>query len=148
MARQALQLDEFIEPEAGLQEAIAQAFAKLIRPPAEWAAYPAGHISLDGQQAAKLYRAGLRPNWPDFLVLHAGHLIGIEVKTVDGELSRTRIVRSRRSGRPRIVEGQRDVFPRLKAAGMHGPHVVRSVEHALTMLEAEGVPLVAWRIAA
>lgn len=140
-------LNEYVQAEVDLQAAGADAFDKLLRPPAMWTAFPAGHIELTGAQAARLYRIGLKPNWPDHLVLHDGKLIGIEWKTVDGELSRSRTVHTKR-GAPRYISGQRDVFPMLKRAGMLGPHVCMSVEAALNVLAAYGVPMANWRIAA
>ena len=102
--------------EDDLHEAVAQALAVLVLPPAEWTTFPAGHVKLTGQAAAKLARLGLKRNWPDVLVLH-GVLYGIELKRPGGSLSRTRTVRTRRGG-ARIVEGQREAFPRLERAGM------------------------------
>ena len=142
-----MRLEEFVPPEDRLQVSVADALAKLLRPPAQFAAYPAGHIRLTGQQASKLYRAGLRAAWPDLLVLFPGKLIGIELKTLDGVLSRSRWVRTKR-GKPRWVEGQREMFPKLKAAGMRGPYLCRSVEQVLHVLEAEGCPLLKWQVAA
>jgi hypothetical protein len=127
-----------IPPETELQEAVADALDLLLMPPATWAAYPAGHIKLSGQAAAKLARMGLKRSWPDVLVLHRT-LHGIELKRRGGALSRTRTVRTRRGG-VRIVEGQRDVFPRLEAAGMRLA-VCDSVEGVLATLAAWGVPL-------
>jgi hypothetical protein len=148
MASPAL-LDEYVPPEVDLQAAAARAFDVLIRPPAMWTAFPAGHIQLDSQQAARLARIGMKRNWPDHLVLIPDKLIGIEWKKPgqQNELSRSRWVTSRRTGARRWVEGQREAFPKLRAAGMH-IHVCISVEHALQILEAEGVPMLPWRRAA
>lgn len=125
-----------ITPEADLHEAVAQALNLLLMPPAEWTTFPAGHVKLTGQAAAKLARLGLKRSWPDILVLH-DVLYGIELKRVGGQLSRTRSVRTRR-GRLRVVEGQRDVFPRLEAVGMRLA-VCDSVDTMLTQLEAWGI---------
>jgi hypothetical protein len=133
--------------EVDLQAAGEAAFATLIRPPAEFTAFPAGHLKLTGAQAARLTRIGLKRSWPDHLVLYAGKLIGIEWKKPGEALSRSRWVRTK-SGRSRWVEGQREVFPRLAGQGMRGPYVCETVEQALEALEAEGVPMVRWRIAA
>jgi hypothetical protein len=133
--------------EVDLQVAGEAAFSRLIRSPAEWTAFPAGHLKLTGQQAARLTRIGLKRSWPDHLVLHAGKLIGIEWKKPGESLSRSRWVRTK-NGKSRWVEGQREVFPRLAQQGMRGPYVCQTVEQALSALEAEGVPLVRWRIAA
>jgi hypothetical protein len=140
-------LTEELRAEKDLQADGEAAFARLIRPPAEWTAFPAGHLKLTGAQAARLTRIGLRRSWPDHLVLHAGKLIGIEWKKRGETLSRSRWVRTK-SGKSRWVEGQREVFPRLAEQGMRGPYVCETVEQALEALEAEGVPMVRWRIAA
>jgi hypothetical protein len=146
--RPALVLDEYVQAEVSLQEAGAQAFDRLLRPPAMWTAVNVGHIELTAAQAAKVYRVGVKPNWPDHLVIFPGKLVGIEWKTRDGALSISRVVHTRRSGRPRYVEGQRDVFPKLTLAGMRGPYVCITVEQALRMLQAEGCPMLPWSMAA
>jgi hypothetical protein len=144
----AFALDEYVPPEVDLQAAGADAFDKLLRPPAMWTAMPMGHIKLTGQQAARLHRIGAKRNWPDHLILHGGRLIGIEWKKPGtGKLSITRIEHTKR-GRPRLVEGQREVFPRLKAAGMIGPFECSSVDHALRILRALEVPMLAWEVMA
>ncbi len=127
-----------VPPETDLHAAVADALTILVLPPAEWTTFPAGHIELTGQAAAKLARLGLKRNWPDVLVLH-GVLHGIELKRPGGTLSRARTVRTRR-GRLRHVEGQREVFPRLEAAGMRLA-VCESLDEVLAALRGWGVPL-------
>lgn len=127
-----------VPPEIDLHEAVAQALSVLILPPAEWTTFPAGHVKLTGQAASKLARLGLKRNWPDVLVLH-GAIFGIELKRPGGSLSRTRTVRTRRGG-ARIVEGQREAFPRLERAGMRLA-VCESVPEVLATLRKWGVPL-------
>ena len=146
-APEALRLDEYVAAEVDLQAAGAHAFEVLIRPPAVFTAFPGGHIQLTGQQAARFARIGLKRNWPDHLVLHDGRIIGIEWKKPGEELSHSRWVRTRK-GKPRFVEGQREGFRKLKAAGMVGPYLCISVEQALAILEAHGVPMLPWRMAA
>jgi phosphoglycolate phosphatase-like HAD superfamily hydrolase len=146
VAAPALQLDEYELPEVDIQAAAASAFDRLIRPPAVWTAFPAGHIQLTGQQAARFSRIGLKRNWPDHLVLHDSRLIGLEFKRPGEKLSISRWVRTKR-GKARWVEGQREAFPKLKAAGMR-LFVCTSVEQALMILEEEGVPMLKWRVAA
>jgi hypothetical protein len=124
--------------EDDLHAAVAHALDVLLLPPATWTTFPAGNVELTGQAAGKLVRLGLKRGWPDVLVLH-GSLYGIELKRVDGTLSRTRTVRNRR-GALRVVEGQRDTFPRLEAAGMRIA-VCRSVNEVLATLAGWNVPL-------
>jgi hypothetical protein len=127
-----------VPPENDLHTAVADALAVLVMPPAEWTTFPAGHVALSGQAAAKLARLGLKRSWPDILVVHGG-LFGIELKRPGGRLSITRIVRTKR-GRARVVEGQREAFPRLEAAGMQIA-VCESVDAVLAALGAWNVPL-------
>jgi hypothetical protein len=142
----AFQLDEYVQPEVDLQAAGAEAFDRLLRPPAMWTAIALGHIELTGQQAARLSRIGLKRSWPDHLVLWPGNIVGIEWKTGDGRLSISRIVHTKR-GKPRWVEGQRETFPKLKAAGMR-IFVCSSVDHALRILQAMECPMLNWEITA
>ena len=125
--------------EQELHEATASAFHRLIAPPAQWAFYPAGAIQLTAAQAAKLVRMGLQRGWPDFLVLY-DWLYGIELKRHGAQLSKTRIVRTRR-GSPRTLVGQADVFPQLRTAGMRDIAVCYSVEEAIAALERWHIPL-------
>ena len=122
-----------------LHEAVVQLLNIALIPPAEWCCYPAGHIPLPPRWAAKLFRMGLQPSWPDFLVVHGGQIIGIELKVGMGELSRTRIVRTKRGG-VRVVVGQEAMHKRLRAAGMK-VFVCRSTDAVLEALADCGVPL-------
>lgn len=122
-----------------IHASVARALDLLLMPPAVWTTFPAGGYLLTPAAAARLTRLGLKRGWPDVLVLHDGHLHGIELKAPGGRLSVTRSVRTRRGGM-RIVEGQRDVHPRLIAAGMRLA-VCNNVHAALDTLRAWGVPL-------
>ena len=139
MGHPAFALDEYVQPEVDLQAAGAQAFDRLLRPPAMWTAIALGHIELTGQQAARLSRIGLKRSWPDHLIMWPENVVGIEWKTGDGKLSISRVVHTKR-GKPRWVEGQRETFPKLKAAGMR-IYVCISVGHALRILKALGCPM-------
>ena len=109
-----------------------------VAPPAMWTCFPAGNVPLPPEYAAKLARMGLHAGWPDFLIVHRG-IFGVELKTANGVLSRTRTVRTRRGGL-RVVEGQCVVFPRLVAAGMCIA-VCRSVDEVLAALADWSIPL-------
>jgi hypothetical protein len=145
--RRAFKLTPYVPEEVDLQAAGAEAFARLIRDPVQWTAFPAGHLKLTGQQAARLTRIGLKRSWPDHLILFDGKLIGIEWKRRGETLSRSRWVTTK-AGKSRWVDGQREIFPLLASQGMRGPYVCETVEAALLALEAEGIPMVNWRIAA
>lgn len=121
-----------------MHAAVADALDRLLLPPAEWTCFPAGHVPLPARFAVKLARMGLKRNWPDILVLH-GRLHGIELKRPGQGLSRARWVPTRRGGN-RYVEGQREVFPRLEAAGMKLA-TCHTVVGVLDQLTAWGVPL-------
>ena len=142
MGHPAFQLEEWIAPEVDLQAAGAQAFDRLLRPPAMWTAIALGHIELTGQQSARLARIGLKRSWPDHLIMWPGEVVGIEWKTGDGRLSISRVVHTKR-GKARWVEGQRETFPKLKAAGMR-IYVCITVGHALGILKALGCPMLKW----
>ena len=139
-----LKLTRDVTPEDTLHVSVVDLLAKIVLPPAEWAAYPAGWSELTGQQKAKFYRMGLRQAWPDFLISFNGFL-GIELKTEMGRLSASRFVKVRdRRGNivSRWVEGQREMFPRLVASGGFKRIVVcRSPEDVISELRAFGVPL-------
>jgi hypothetical protein len=139
MTARRFRLSPPVIPEQELHETVAALCERLIAPPAQWALYPAGAIQLTGHQVAKLARMGLQRGWPDFLILHKW-LYGLELKRLGGQLSRTRLGRTRR-GTPRILDGQVDVFPRLIAAGMRDIAICHSAEEALAALERWGVPL-------
>lgn len=134
----AFRLTAMIPPEDDLHQVVADALDRLVMPPAEWTTFAAGHVPLPAQFAVKLARLGLKRSWPDILVLH-GALHGIELKRVGQGLSHTRTVRTVR-GNLRVVEGQREVFPRLEAAGMRIA-VCHTVVEVLDALAKWGVPL-------
>lgn len=125
-------------PEHTFHVSIAELLDRVLLPPAMWTTFPAGHIKLPIQAAAKLARLGLKRSWPDILVLH-GVLHGIELKAAGGALSRTRIVKSK-AGAIRVVEGQTVVFPRLRAAGMKIA-VCETIDDVLASLWVWGVPM-------
>jgi hypothetical protein len=130
-------------PERDIQHACADALDRLLLPPAVWFSAAIGATKLTPQQAAALARAGVKRGWPDLYVItpivHGSRIIGVELKRRTGRLSKTRIVRTK-SGAPRILEGQEDVFLRLQAAGMI-IEIARSVPEMLDALKRWDVPL-------
>lgn len=122
-----------------LHASVAAALNTLLLPPAQWTTFPAGHGLLTPQAAARLYRLGLQPGWPDVLVVHNGRLFGIELKTRTGRLSTTRIVHTR-SGAARVRMGQREVLADLERAGVRIA-VCRDVLDVLEVLRRWDVPL-------
>jgi hypothetical protein len=134
----ALRLTPYRPDETDIHEMVATALDRLLLPPAMWTTLPIGHVRLTGQQAAKLARLGVARGWPDLIVLHH-YAYGIELKRPGGTLSRSRLVPTRKGGR-RMVEGQREVFPRLEAAGLRIA-VCESLAQVLAALAGWGVPL-------
>lgn len=98
---------------------------------------PVGHIKLTPAQAALLSRIGVKRGLPDLMVVYGG-IYGIELKRGEGSLSRTRIVRTKR-GALRVLEGQLEVFPRLRRAGMK-IEVCYSLDEVLGALRAWNIP--------
>jgi hypothetical protein len=126
--------------EIDLHASCAQALDKLLAPPAQWCTYPAGHIQLQPHEAARLARVGLKRGYPDLLVFFR-QVYGIELKRVGGKLSKTRVVRTR-SGAPRELLGQEDVFPRLLATGAFADiQVATSVSELFAHLRNWEIPL-------
>jgi hypothetical protein len=125
--------------EVDIHQACAEALDKLLLPPAVWACYPAGATQLTAQQVARYSRLGLKRGWPDLIIIFDGRIFGLELKRKGGRLSKTRVSRTRR-GSPRILDGQKDVFKRLAAAGMTIA-VAHSVDEMLAQLARWDIPL-------
>jgi hypothetical protein len=129
--------------ERDIHEACAQALDRLLLPPARWACYPAGAAQLSPQQQARYSRLGLKRGWPDLMIAYQG-MWGIELKRRGGRLSETKLSRTPR-GSPRILEGQRDVFPALIASGgFKDIAIAHSVDEMLDALEAWNIPHRRW----
>jgi hypothetical protein len=111
----------------------------LLAPPALWAPYPAGVTLLTGQQHAQYSRIGIKRGFPDLMIFY-GCVYGIELKRRRGQLSKTKIVHTRR-GSPRELIGQEDMFPKLIASGAFGAiEVARSVEDLCALLDRWNIP--------
>jgi hypothetical protein len=133
--------------EIDLHEACASALNALLLPPAFWFSMPVGHVKLSGAQTARLARIGLKRGLCDIFLIFQGLVFGIELKRRrGGRLSKTRVVRTR-SGAPRILEGQEDVFPKLRAAGA-AVAVAHSVDEMLAQIRRWGLPLREHRLVA
>lgn len=130
-----------VAPELDIHVAVFEALDRLMDPRAVIACYPAGHIQLTPQQAARLARAGLRRGMPDLLIWYEG-CWGLEVKREKGSrLSKTTIGRTR-SGAPKILVGQEEMFPRLMASGgFNAIGIVHSIEEAIAQVKAWGIPV-------
>lgn len=122
-----------------LQACVTAALSVLLLPPAQFSHFPAGGYGLSPAAASRLYRLGMKPGWPDLLIVHNGQLFGIELKTRTGKLSKTRTVHTR-SGAARVRVGQVETLAGLQLAGVRIA-VCRSVDEVLAQLRAWSVPL-------
>ena len=90
--------------------------------------YPVTHLPLgekrDPKTAGKLKRMGVRPGWPDFLILGPEGIIFIEMKADKGALS----------------PAQKTFQERAKALG-YPCYVARSVSRVQEILEQHGIQL-------
>lgn len=120
-----------------LHASVAKALDVLLLTPAQWTTFPAGGYGLTAAAAARLYRLGLRPGWPDVLISYRG-FFGIELKTRTGTLTRTRIKRTR-SGGARIIVGQAEMHERLRKSGAQIA-ICRSLDAVLAQLTAWDIP--------
>lgn len=130
-----------VEPsEDEIHVTVAQFLDRFLRPPALWFPYPAGVCRLTPHQQAQMSRFGVKRGLPDIWVLYGG-LYLIELKTRRGGLSKTRIVRTR-SGAPRILEGQADVFPKLIETGaVEAIAICESLDQVIAELRRWEIPI-------
>lgn len=122
------------ETERELHAAVAQFLRLALRPPTTWTTFPAGGGGLE--RGRMLARLGLRPGWPDVLVLHPAPteiegcrrciMIGLELKTPIGRQSQV----------------QRGVEADFAAAGASYA-LCRSIDDVAEALARAGVPLYA-----
>jgi hypothetical protein len=126
--------------ERDIHESCADALDKLLAPPAMWFTYPAGAAELSPQQMARYSRVGLKRGLPDIWLLYRG-VYCIELKRRGGQLSRTRIGRTKR-GAPRVYVGQEETFPKLIHTGaIAAIAVCTSVDEMLTQIALWNIPL-------
>jgi len=127
--------------EREIHEAVADALEALLLKPAFWCAYPAGVTRLSPQQAAAHSRFGLKSGMPDIQIWYRGVYL-IELKKPGGQLSRTRIVKSPKTGALREVVGQVERFRELRETGaVIDGAICYSVEGVLQKCAAWGIPM-------
>lgn len=120
--------------EREMHAAVAQFLRLALRPPTTWTTFPAGGGGLE--RGRMLARLGLRPGWPDILVMHPAPteiegcrrviLVGLELKT---EVGRQSVV-------------QRGVEADFGAAGATYA-LCRSIDEVQAALARAGVPVFA-----
>jgi hypothetical protein len=126
--------------EHDIHAACADALDKLLAPPAMWFTYPAGAAELSPQQMARYSRVGLKRGLPDIWLLYRA-VYCIELKRRGGQLSRTRIGRTKR-GAPRVYVGQEETFPQLIGTGaVTAIAICTSVEEMLAQIALWNIPL-------
>ncbi len=118
--------------ERELHAAVAKYLCLALKPPTTWTTFPAGGGGL--ARGKMLARLGLRPGWPDIIVLHPAPasapafpysiVLGIELKAEDGRLSKV----------------QRSVREELWAAGA-GHYLCRSLEDVERALRSGRIPV-------
>jgi len=90
---------------------------------AVWSHFPAGEAR-SAITGARLKRMGTARGWPDYLIVYDGKLIGLELKTPKGPVSKE----------------QQAVGEAFSANGMAWT-VARSLDAVESFLRSEGVPL-------
>lgn len=109
-----------------LQQAIAQLLDQiLIEGQVAWSHFPAGGYQLTPAARARLYRLGLKPGFPDIMILFSqARVLWLEVKTRTGVLSKD----------------QSHMHALLRMLG-HTVKVVRSLEDVIGALQQHRVPM-------
>lgn len=146
--RQYVRSTRALAPEHQMQAAWCDHLSLLIAPPGERSRYGVVWWSVDHANAASAVAGALRKKRgvisaiPD-LVFHwpVGQCGYVEIKTVDGELSRTRTVLKKRGGNVRAVQklGQAELHDALRASG-HRVAVARCWGDLVHVLRCWGVP--------
>lgn len=75
-------------------------------------------------EATNLKRQGLKAGVPDIIIIWAGRVFGLELKSKSGK----------------VLDSQRTVFPLLRAAGMR-VEIARSYNEAIDLIKQFGIPL-------
>lgn len=72
--------------EETIHRAVVDALARAAKPGIAWTHMPAGEARAKGV-AGKLKGMGVKPGWPDLLIVKGGRLYGLELKTETGRVS-------------------------------------------------------------
>jgi hypothetical protein len=126
------------QSELEIHRQIAQYLDACLLGGAQWTSLAVGHALLTAGETSRLVLIGVKSGWPDIVLVWSGTIFGFEIKTRTGELSKTRIVRTK-SGALREVVGQVERFQLLEKAGMRVT-VVRSLDEMIAALDACGIP--------
>lgn len=72
--------------EQSIQRALVDLLSRTARPGVAWTHMPAGEARHKGV-AGKLKGMGTKPGWPDIIIIQAGQMYGLELKTEAGRVS-------------------------------------------------------------
>ncbi len=109
-------------PEQAFQCTLADYLRKVLVPPTLFFAVPMGGLS--HMQAKRWKGMGALAGVPDLQIIHLGRAYFMECK----------------ADRGRLLESQKDVHPKIEAAGCPPVAIVRSIEEARIALSAWGIP--------
>lgn len=108
--------------ERDIHIAVARLLDTVLEPPAIWSTFPAGG---GGKARGGQFKAmGLKPGWPDIIILHPTGVFWIELKTAKGRLS----------------PEQKEAHDLIHCARGHVA-VCRSVDDVMTQLQMWLLPL-------
>lgn len=117
-------------PEHRLQVAVANYLAVALKPPTIWTSLDAGAGKMSPITAAMRKARGVKPGWPDVLIIHPGRMphmatvVGIELKATAGRMSKA----------------QATIAGAMSGAGCEY-FLCRSIEGVAKALEMAGIPL-------
>jgi hypothetical protein len=109
--------------ESALHQSVADLLDWGLLPPALWTTFPAGWGRLGKATAGRLRGAGLKAGFPDILIFFNGRVVGIELKTESG----------------RISKDQHLMFMRLSEAGIR-VYICKNTDDVIGVLEQESLP--------
>lgn len=125
--------------ERDIHEQVADVLDACLLDPAFWCCYPAGLVELSPAQATRYVKCGLKAGMPDIMIWYHGIWL-VELKRQrGGQLSRTRIVKTKHGLRE--VVGQVERFEQLaKTGAVRNLAVCYSVDDVLAMLTLWNIP--------
>lgn len=125
--------------EIDIHEQVAGVLDACLLDPAFWCCYPAGLVELSAAQAVRYVKCGLKSGMPDIMIWYRGIWLVELKKRRGGELSRTRIVKTKHGLRE--VVGQVERFAQLAATGaVRDLAVCYSVDDVLDQLTRWSIP--------
>lgn len=125
--------------ERDIHEQVAGVLDACLLDPAFWCCYPAGLVELSAAQAVRYVKCGLKSGMPDIMIWYHGIWLLELKRRGSGQLSRTRIVKTKHGLRE--VVGQAERFVQLaKTGAVRDLAVCYSVDDVLAMLALWNIP--------